>query len=45
MSQRQWWVALALAGSLVLMQFYDRAKPAYDSWKSVPTTQFPAKKK
>ena len=36
MSQNQWWVALGLAGMIVLMQFYDRAKPAYDSWKSAP---------
>ena len=36
MSQNQWWVALGLAGMIVLMQFYDRAKPAYDSWKSTP---------
>jgi len=25
-SQRQWWVALGLAGMTVLMQFYDQAK-------------------
>lgn len=44
MSQRQWWVALGLAGAIVLMQFYDRAKPAYDAWKSAPA-QPQAKKK
>lgn len=42
MSQNQWWVALGLAGMIVLMQLYDRAKPAYDSWKSAPAQ---AKKK
>jgi hypothetical protein len=36
MSQRQWWVALGLAGVFVLIQVYDRAKPAYDAWKSAP---------
>lgn len=36
MSQNQWWVALGLAGLFVLMQFYDRARPVYDAWKSVP---------
>jgi hypothetical protein len=35
-SQRQWWVALGLAGMIVLMQLYDRAKPIYDGWKSQP---------
>jgi hypothetical protein len=35
-SERQWWVALGLAGMIVLMQFYDRAKPIYDGWKSQP---------
>jgi hypothetical protein len=44
MSQSQWWVALSLAGMVVLMQFYDRAKPVYDGWKSVPA-QPPAKRK
>ena len=36
MSPAQWWVALGLAGMFVLMQFYDRAKPIYDGWKSAP---------
>ncbi len=36
MSQSQWWVALGLAGAMVFMQLYDRAKPAYDAWKSAP---------
>jgi hypothetical protein len=36
MSQNQWWVALGIAGMFVLIQVYDRAKPAYDSWKSAP---------
>jgi hypothetical protein len=42
MSQNQWWVALGLAGMIVLMQFYDRAKPVYENWKS---TTAQAKKK
>jgi hypothetical protein len=37
MTRTQWWVALGLAGMFVLMQFYDRAKPIYDTWKSAPT--------
>jgi hypothetical protein len=44
MSPAQWWVALGLAGSLVLMQLYDRARPAYDAWKAAPA-QPPAKRK
>jgi hypothetical protein len=44
MSQRQWWVALGLAGLFVLMQLYDRAKPVYDAWKSSPS-QSQAKRK
>lgn len=44
MSPGQWWVALGLAGAIVLMQFYDRAKPVYDAWKSAPA-QSPAKRK
>jgi|RhiMetdeSRZDD1v2_1073273.scaffolds.fasta_scaffold3285268_1 hypothetical protein len=47
MTPTQWWVALSLAGAIVLMQFYDRARPMYDSWKSstTATAQPPAKKK
>jgi hypothetical protein len=37
MTRVQWWVALGLAGMMVLMQFYDRARPIYDAWKSAPT--------
>jgi hypothetical protein len=44
MSPAQWWVALGLGGMFVLMQFYDRAKPVYDAWKS-PAAQAPAKRK
>ena len=36
MTPTQWWVALGLAGLMVVMQFYDRARPVYDAWKSAP---------
>jgi hypothetical protein len=44
MTRSQWWVALSLAGMMVLMQVYDRARPIYDAWKSTPT-QAQAKRK
>ncbi len=44
MSPAQWWVALSLAGMMVLMQLYDRTKPVYDAWKS-PAVQPPVKRK
>jgi hypothetical protein len=39
MTPTQWWVALSLAGMMVLMQLYDRVRPIYDTWKSAPASQ------
>jgi hypothetical protein len=36
MTPAQWWVALGPAGTMVVMQFYGRARPVYDGWKSAP---------
>jgi hypothetical protein len=36
MTPTQWWVALSLAGMMVLMQLYDRLRPIYDTSKSAP---------
>lgn len=43
MTNNQWWVALGLAGAFLLIQVYDRAKPAYDTW--AVSKQIPAKRK
>ncbi len=43
MSQRQWWVALAIAGVFVLLQVYDRTIPWFEK-TPVGTTSSKAKR-